>query len=134
MNKIGNGVQVYLVDIVVHAKTKIEHDAILQQAFQQLEANNLLVSEKTIRFCLPLIKLMEFQLMEKELGSDQSLKKEFYFLSTLQHTQAPMFPVEMNVYRNFIPDLAAQLALYARKLGLTVDLIRAMIWKELLKH
>jgi hypothetical protein len=47
---IGKGVEIYLNDIVVHAKMKGEHDALMEKAFLGLDRKNMKVNKKEIQF------------------------------------------------------------------------------------
>lgn len=54
----GNGVEVYLDDIVVHGKTRKIHDDLVEEVFKRLEMNNLFVNVNKLQVAKKEIKLL----------------------------------------------------------------------------
>jgi hypothetical protein len=55
---IGKDVEMYLDDILVHAKTKGEHGTLMEKVFMRLERNNTKINKKKIQFSWKEMKLL----------------------------------------------------------------------------
>jgi Reverse transcriptase (RNA-dependent DNA polymerase) len=54
----GKGVEVYMDDIVVHAREEEEHDGLLRELLTRLEENNMRVNPGKVQFKLQEVKLL----------------------------------------------------------------------------
>ncbi|KAI5149341.1 hypothetical protein ENBRE01_0846 [Enteropsectra breve] len=107
-DRLGRGVNVYLDDIVIYGKTKNEHDAITHWVFQRLKENNLIANHKKIQFCLPEIKLLGFKVDGTRVSIIPEIKDEINSFPRPDSTPGlRRFLGKINVYRDFIKDLAA---------------------------
>lgn len=63
MNKIfkeliGNGVQVYLDDLIIYAETIEEHDILIRKAFDLLQENNSRINVKKVQYVMQEVKIL----------------------------------------------------------------------------
>ena len=54
----GNGIEIYMDDIVIHVKTKRKHDELLIECIKQLSQNKMRVNINKIQFFQESIKLL----------------------------------------------------------------------------
>ncbi|KAI5151978.1 hypothetical protein ENBRE01_2475 [Enteropsectra breve] len=112
MNKImegirGNGVEIYMDDIVIHAEKEKDHDILLQDVIRRLEVNNMKINPEKIQFKKKEIKLLGVTLN----GTEQEA-------SEIKKNEALEYPIPKNVselrrflgltgwFRNFIAKYA----------------------------
>ncbi len=55
---IGKGIEIYMDDIVVHSKTREEHDWLVEQAVMILEENNMNINLSKVQLCKSEVKLL----------------------------------------------------------------------------
>lgn len=106
-NVIGLGVEVYLDDIIIHAKSRIEHDKLLYKVFNTLETNNLFVNVKKLILAKPEVKLLGILVNGETQKIVQESKK--YILEYPRPTDVKSlrrFLGKMNFYSGFIKDLS----------------------------
>lgn len=104
---LGRGIEVYMDDIVIHGKTKDEHDKLVILAIKRLEENKMKVNIGKVQLCQREIKLLGVTLNGQDITPSEIKKNE-----------ALEFPVPNNVsdvrrflgltgwFRSFIMDYA----------------------------
>lgn len=102
----GKGVEAYLDDIVVHAKTKEEHETLLFEVFKRLEENNLYINIKKLQLEQEEITLLGVKIN----GKTQKLVKEsqkdiLEYPKPTDTKRLRRFLGKMNFYSSFIKDI-----------------------------
>ncbi|KAI5152345.1 hypothetical protein ENBRE01_2758 [Enteropsectra breve] len=103
----GKGVEVYLDDIVIHAKSKKDHDMIVREVFKRLEESNLYVNVKKLQLAQKEIKLLGIMVdgkTQKLLGESKNDIMEYP--RPVDTKSLRRFLGKMNFYAPFIKDMS----------------------------
>jgi hypothetical protein len=101
------GVEVYLDDIIVHAKTRRKHDELVHEVFKRLNQSNLFVNKKKLKLARNEVKLLGINVN----GTTQNIVKEASedILNYPRPTDVKSlrrFLGKMNFYSPFIKNLS----------------------------
>lgn len=113
MNRIfddlrGNGVEIYMDDIIIHTKSINRHERLVKEVFRRLKENNLRVNKKKLQLCLKEVKLLGVSINGKE-----QLPSEIKKLEALEYerpknvSELRRFLGLTGWFRQFIPNYAA---------------------------
>ncbi|WUR03409.1 reverse transcriptase [Vairimorpha necatrix] len=73
---LGRGIEVYMDDIVIHAKTREEHDKLFLEAMRLLEENNMRLNSKKIQYRQSEVKLLGVTLNGQDMMPSEIKKNE----------------------------------------------------------
>ena len=106
---IGRGVEVYMDDIVIHGKTREEHNKLVREVLKRLEKHKMRVNPKKVQLSCESVKLLGVTIDGKTMTPDEIKKNE-----------ALEYPIPKNVselrrflglsgwFRNFIKNYAGK--------------------------
>ncbi|KAI5153777.1 hypothetical protein ENBRE01_3245, partial [Enteropsectra breve] len=101
------GVEVYLDDIIIHAKNKESHDLILDEVLRRLESNNLYINEKKIQLARQEVKLLGVMVDgKKQRLIDEGRRDILEYPRPVDVKSLRRFLGKMNFYAPFIKDMS----------------------------
>lgn len=74
--EINNGVSVYMDDVVIYGKNRIEHDETLKRVLEKFRKNNLKINKSKIQFALGEVELLGVKINGKEQTPNEIKKNE----------------------------------------------------------
>ncbi|EQB60915.1 krab-a domain-containing protein [Vairimorpha apis BRL 01] len=112
MNKIfeelqGNGVEVYMDDIVIHAKNKRKHDELIIEVLERIRKHKMKLNCAKIQFSKKEVKLLGVTLNGTEMQADEIKKNEaLEYPEPKSLTELRRFLGMTGWFRSFIKDYA----------------------------
>ncbi len=106
-NMKGKGVEVYMDDIVIHAKRRLDHDSLLDEVFKRLKENNMKVNVKKLQLCQNNVKLLGVNIDGTSMSACDIKKNEaLEYATPTSVTEVRRFLGLTGWFRNFIKDYA----------------------------
>lgn len=103
----GKGVEVYLDDIVIHTKTRKEHEGLLREVFNRLRKNNLYINIKKLQLARKEVNLLGIKVngtIQKLLRESQKDIQEYPRPENVKSLRR--FLGKMNFYSPFIKNMS----------------------------
>jgi RNase H-like domain found in reverse transcriptase/Reverse transcriptase (RNA-dependent DNA polymerase) len=105
--KLGSGVQAYLDDIIIYAKTIEEHDELVKWVFEKLKKHNLKVNVKKVQFAQNSVKLLGVTVNGKDKTPMEIKRNEtLEFPRPRSVAELRRFLGLVGWFREFIPNFA----------------------------
>ncbi|WUR02937.1 reverse transcriptase [Vairimorpha necatrix] len=117
----GEGVEVYMDDIVIHARTKRRHDKLVIEALERLKRHKMRLNIEKIQFSQQLVKLLGVTLNGTDIEANEIKKNEASeFPQPTSVSETRRFLGMTGWFRNFIKNYA----------GLTIHLTDSLRGKD----
>jgi hypothetical protein len=101
------GVEVYLDDIIVHSKTREEHDKLVDEVFRRLEANNLYINVEKLQLARREVMLLGLKVNGKtQRVTEESRNDILEYPRPTDVKGLRRFLGKMNFYGPFIKDMS----------------------------
>ena len=108
---VGNGVEVFLDDLIIYSKTEEKHTQLVREVFRKLNANNMKLKPSKCKFLVDRVNFLGHQVTAEGISPNKSN------LSAIQQAPTPtscrktrQFLGVINFFRPFIPKAAKLLA------------------------
>lgn len=125
--RIGDGVEVYLDDVIIYNKSMEEHNQLVRWVLQKFSENNLKVNKKKVQFGMEEVKLLGLTVNGKEKIPIEQKKNEALIYPEPQcFSELRRFLGLMGWFRQFIPRFAD----VAKDLYDCVNRKTGFIWTE----
>ncbi|WUR04686.1 endonuclease [Vairimorpha necatrix] len=104
---LGGGAEVYMDDVVIHAKTKRKHDELLKEVLKRFKKNNMKINISKIQFCKKEVKLLGVTLNGEDSQACEIKKNEaLEYPAPANVSELRRFLGLTGWFRSFIKDYA----------------------------